>query len=289
LNDLLIDGPVIMPNNRGAAPDPPSVAAWHGDVGHFERYDYPPGRAGRDRTHVHAEVQVCLSTTFPGRYRSGRYSTEVPVGAVSVVDAWEPHGAEDPCDRAVTATYHMLYVPQPQWDHAADQLGVHPRVGLLVRRRADLAAALGTLSRRSEAHASALEQEEQWSVFIALLFSDARRSGGHRQHRQQPRTACLDRARDYIQAHALRGVTLSEAAREAGLSRQHFAACFRSRYGMPAHRFQTMMRLDHARRLLASGLPLVDVATACGMSDQSHLTRHFKRYLGMTPGRYRAR
>jgi AraC-like DNA-binding protein len=34
-------------------------------------------------------------------------------------------------------------------------------------------------------------------------------------------------------------------------------------------------------------MPVAEVAAACGLTDQSHLTRHFRRYLGVAPGRYR--
>lgn len=85
-----------------------------------------------------------------------------------------------------------------------------------------------------------------------------------------PGSRRLARARDFICAHSSTGVSLAEAAREAGLSPQHFAASFRARYGLPPHRFQTLMRLDEARRLLAAGMPAVDVAAQCGFSDQSH-------------------
>ena len=96
----------------------------------------------------------------------------------------------------------------------------------------------------------------------------------------------LDRARDYVQAHALDRISLADVARECGASPQHLSARFRDRFGVPLHRFQTLLRLDRARGLLAGGASAVEAAAACGLSDQSHLTRHFRRYLGTTPGRY---
>jgi AraC-like DNA-binding protein len=114
------------------------------------------------------------------------------------------------------------------------------------------------------------------------------RPRGSRRSVSFPRQADLDRAREFIRVHAPRGITLADAACEARMSPQHFATTFRARYGLPVHRFQTLMRLDHAKRLLAIGEAPIDVATACGLSDQSHLTRLFKRHLGLTPGRYRA-
>lgn len=47
-------------------------------------------------------------------------------------------------------------------------------------------------------------------------------------------------------------------------------------------------RVDRARRLLLAGRAPADVAGATGFYDQAHLTRHFKRLVGVTPGRYRA-
>jgi AraC-like DNA-binding protein len=103
-----------------------------------------------------------------------------------------------------------------------------------------------------------------------------------------PDSRRLARAREFIRAHSTTGVSLAEAAREAGLSPQHFAASFRARYGLPPHRFQTLLRLDMARARLAAGMPAADVAVRCGFSDQSHLIRHFKRYIGMVPSAYRS-
>ena len=38
--------------------------------------------------------------------------------------------------------------------------------------------------------------------------------------------------------------------------------------------------------LLPAGLPITQAATTTGFYDQAHLTRHFKRIVGLTPGRY---
>ncbi|CAA9481240.1 MAG: Transcriptional regulator, AraC family [uncultured Rubrobacteraceae bacterium] len=55
---------------------------------------------------------------------------------------------------------------------------------------------------------------------------------------------------------------------------------------MPPHAYQTQARLDRARSLLLRGWPPARVARETGFADQSHLTRRFKRLVGVTPGRY---
>jgi AraC-like DNA-binding protein len=55
---------------------------------------------------------------------------------------------------------------------------------------------------------------------------------------------------------------------------------------MPPHAYQTHVRVRRARSLLRDGLPIGAVAARVGFYDQAQLTRHFKRIVGLTPGRY---
>ena len=289
MDDLLIDGLETTNGGLESAIRPeagPSIAAWRTATGHFESYAYAAGRRGNDPVHVHEDIQICLSLNFPGRYRSGRWTCDVPAGALSVVDAWEPHAAEDPCDRPVEARYWLLYVPRERWDALAAGIGAAPRAGIQVSTDAADAQAFAALHKRSRDGADELEQEERLGELLARLLPGAQRSNARPASGQNVTDRILDRARDYVRSHALDRVSLAEVARECGVSPQHLSARFRARFGVPIHRLQTLLRLDRARRLLAGGASAGETAAACGLSDQSHLTRHFRRYLGTTPGRY---
>src|SRR6202008_1114252 len=61
---------------------------------------------------------------------------------------------------------------------------------------------------------------------------------------------------------------------------------FSKEVGMPPHAYQTYVRVLRARELIALGRRLSSVALDVGFTDQSHLSRNFKRGLGVTPGRY---
>ncbi len=95
-----------------------------------------------------------------------------------------------------------------------------------------------------------------------------------------------DNLRDLLDAHLPEALTLAEAAETLGAHPAYLVRCFGSRFGLPPHRYLTGRRVDHARRLLLTGAPAADVAASAGFTDQAHLTRHFKRYLGTTPARY---
>jgi AraC-like DNA-binding protein len=47
-----------------------------------------------------------------------------------------------------------------------------------------------------------------------------------------------------------------------------------------------MRRLDAVRRMLLAGTSLAHAAAAAGFADQSHMTRHFSKTFGLTPGRW---
>jgi AraC-like DNA-binding protein len=72
----------------------------------------------------------------------------------------------------------------------------------------------------------------------------------------------------------------------AGLSSFELVRRFREQLGLTPHAFQTNLRIARARALLRAGEPIARVAAACGFADQPHLTRTFKRAVGVTPGRF---
>jgi AraC family transcriptional regulator len=94
---------------------------------------------------------------------------------------------------------------------------------------------------------------------------------------------------DQIDAALPRLPALRELAAAAGVHPVHFAAVFRRFFGESLGEFARRRRLEAAHRQLADPeRSLAEVALTAGFSDQSHLTRTFKRSTGLTPGQYRA-
>lgn len=98
--------------------------------------------------------------------------------------------------------------------------------------------------------------------------------------------AALRRVRDLLEAEYARTVTIRELADVAGLSTFHLIRVFGALFGLPPYKYLEQIRIQHARRLIRLGFPLTHVVHATGFSDQSHLTRYFKRIVGVTPGMY---
>lgn len=94
--------------------------------------------------------------------------------------------------------------------------------------------------------------------------------------------------RELIDARLPTGVSLQEAAGLLHSHPTHLVRAFSARFGMPPHLYLTGRRVDTARRHLLDGMPSAEAATRAGFYDQSHLTRHFKRTLGITPAAFAA-
>jgi AraC family transcriptional regulator len=75
----------------------------------------------------------------------------------------------------------------------------------------------------------------------------------------------------------------------ARLSPYHFSKQFKAAIGLSPHQFVIARRVERAKQLLQTGgdLSLAQVAARAGFSDQSQFSRHFRRIVGVTPGRFR--
>jgi AraC-like DNA-binding protein len=100
--------------------------------------------------------------------------------------------------------------------------------------------------------------------------------------------AAVRRARDHLNEAYADNVSLEELARLAGIGPFALSRAFRAEVGMPPHAFLTHVRILRAKALLRAGASPAEAAARTGFVDQSHLSRHFKRLVKLTPGRFAA-
>ena len=83
-------------------------------------------------------------------------------------------------------------------------------------------------------------------------------------------------------------IGLSELALQAAVHPMHLARAFRQRYGTSIGDYVRTLRITAASAELAhSNLPIAEIASRHGFSDQSHLCRLLKKHTGVSPNRYR--
>jgi AraC-like DNA-binding protein len=90
----------------------------------------------------------------------------------------------------------------------------------------------------------------------------------------------------HVRANVAQRIAVHELADVAHLSVFQLTRALRREHRTTPYALVLDVRVRHAASLLASGAPIVEAALRAGFADQSHLTRHFKRRLGMTPKKY---
>jgi AraC family transcriptional regulator len=111
---------------------------------------------------------------------------------------------------------------------------------------------------------------------------------------RQPRTGIrtappwLRQAREMIVEHFPETLRLTQIAAEVGVHPVYLATAFRQKFGVTIGEFVRKLRIEHACAELVKGeLTLSAIALQAGFVDQSHFSKVFKLYVGMTPHKYR--
>jgi AraC-like DNA-binding protein len=152
----------------------------------------------------------------------------------------------------------------------------------------DVPASLHTALRRflDELQVEASTLSLQASMQQLGLALATRLGTASRRPQVVPNAQAAERVRELIHADVEGTLDLQALSRETGLSRFQVLRVFKRAYGLPPHAYQLCVRIARAKRLLCMGHRPAYVATELRFSDQSHLNRHFKRLLGVTPSEY---
>jgi AraC-like DNA-binding protein len=266
------------------------VNAWSWQHVLFELYRYAPGPAESIPKHAHEDYQFCLSLDWPGEYSYRGTYYAVPAGSLSVIHPGEMHAARDTKNRQTHATFRVMYTnPVLLQSIAAEVSGRHTSLPYFtdpVIVDLSLAQLFLKCHLATESSTPRLECE---SLLMSTLSQFLRRYADARPlyNPIRPERQRIKRVRDYLHAHAAENISLDHLAYIAGLSPYHLLRLFRREVGLPPHRYHMQLRVARAKTLLAQGLPIGWVAQVLGFADQSHLTRHFKRLVQVTPGQYR--
>ncbi len=255
---------------------------------HFNGYRFP--------AHVHDTWSVGLVDEGHSIFRLAGRGQDVQAGQIAVI----PPGAVHDCNPDVGAwTYRMFYVQDSlmralardisDGDGTAASMGTDAvTFDSLVIDDAEVFAALSAFQRivaRQDSHGvDALERRSAMTEAFSQLL--ARHAAVRETSRRDDRGA-VRRVREYLADHLDAKVTLEDLSAVSGLSGYHLLRVFRAEVGLTPHQWQTQLRINHAKTLLAKGTPIADAACATGFTDQSHFTRIFRSVTGATPRLYR--
>lgn len=91
---------------------------------------------------------------------------------------------------------------------------------------------------------------------------------------------------NYINANLDKPLTLESLAKNSFVSVNQLCKIFKSSFGTTVAKYVTSKRISEAKKLLSSGKSVSDTAVACGFSDYANFIRVFKKFVGVSPGKY---
>jgi len=230
--------------------------------------------------HTHDTYVVGVVTGGAARFLSGGRGYVCPSGTLMLIEPEEAHTGG--AGVAAGWSYRMLY-PSPALLQRLT--GTIPSFGPRVVVDRPLAR---TLLAAHAALAGTADELAKETLAVAAFGLLVRRHAGVQDRAPSP-VACawiVERVRAHVAEHFAERITLADLARVAEVSPFHLARVVKRGLGLAPHAYVNQVRIRHARVLLARGGAPAEVALAVGFCDQSHLGRHFKRTVGVSPAQF---
>lgn len=238
--------------------------------------------------HWHDEYQLCLIESGTGELKYRGKSFPTPPASLFIVHPGEVHSNR--AGEVEGCSYRDLFTSAELVRRLAAEVqgkdGGLPYFQPVVVTDPFIIRQYLKLHLAFERPSSKLEREARLLGLLAGLVS---RFAENKSVTRTPvaERCAVHRACDYLVEHHAENVSLETLASIAALSPFHFHRVFSAQFGIPPHQFQTLVRLSRVKKLLRQGWSIPQAASQTGFFDQSHLNRHFKRLVGVTPGQYR--
>jgi len=237
--------------------------------------------------HMHDFYAVSLNYGGRGAFDCRRELRDAAPGTCNLIAPGELHTGH--ATSADGWTYRNLYVETTLMTvllRSLDRQGPSDvRFKFPLVRDTVLAARLAHVFASLAESNSQLQNESLLLSVVARLATD-HLVPGHSLRDAGREHVAVRRVKDWFEAHSEQNVSVHSLADLAGLSPYYLVRVFHKHVGIPPHKYQTIVRIHQARKLLRSGAAVSEVAYRTGFCDQSHLNRCFKRTLGITPGKY---
>ncbi|MER6162908.1 AraC family transcriptional regulator [Streptomyces sp. NPDC001868] len=249
---------------------------------HYTEYAYP--------MHVHDVWTLLIVDDGAVRYELDRHEHGTPNDTVSLLPPYVPHNGAPVTDKGFRK--RVLYLDLDSSALELDESLIGAAVDKPDLRDPVLRRRVGQLHAALARPGDELEAESR----LALVGERLR---GHLRPRATGRPGLIGRPgplgrtvahrlRELLDERVAEGVTLEEAAGAVHAHPAHLVRAFGAAFGIAPHQYLMSRRVERARRLLLDGMRPGEAAAVAGFYDQAHLTRHFRRWVGVTPGRYRA-
>ncbi|HVK56557.1 MAG TPA: AraC family transcriptional regulator [Burkholderiales bacterium] len=268
----------------------PKIAHWQAEGCNLLRFDIAPNQPIEINKIFHDEIMMIafVGSTWSS-YQNGRRYTETPdcmvlrdagqIFSVKTDSIDERHGS---ICREIRISPERLRELYEACDNKLPVMDFRNPVIQSPRLHRHLLKTHATF----ELSDCSLEKSTQLALFIGAVAEETscRQMPVHVEKRRGNRYASI--VIDYLRENYSQNITLKDLAALTNTNPFVLLRQFRNEVGVTPHEYLLSHRINCASRYIQRGIALANVALLCGFSDQSHLTRKFRRMVGITPGQF---
>ncbi|KOA19803.1 HTH-type transcriptional activator Btr [Clostridium homopropionicum DSM 5847] len=233
------------------------------------------------RAHFHNEVSIALVESGVSRTEIGDAMYEITGNTFLII----PPGVVHKCNpyNYNDWNFRMLYI-SPSWFESAFNIKGEQIKFSYVKLNKTTSLAIINLLNNIENNIIDVEGESRLLNSISLLF-DAENTNKEISKITYQRQ--LDKTKEFLDANYLSTITLDDLIQVSGISKYYLIRQFENSYGLSPHKYITNLRVNHSKELLKTSMDFSAIALESGFYDQSHFSKCFKEYTGVTPKKYR--
>jgi AraC family transcriptional regulator len=270
--------PCISPNGKTAPLDAAGEVLKKRSLGPYilTEHVYPNRVVLSKHAHRHAFLTFVIEGTF--REHCGTRSITLRPGALRFLPAGEVH------ENDFESRARCLHV----WIDPKVLDGLDARA-VLPRRPTEISG-LGATWLANRLYAEFCREDHASGIAVEGLVLEILAEIARAETKPDPVLSprWLKRATEIVETRFLERLSLTGIASEVGVHYVHLSRQFHRYNRCTVGELIRKRRIQYASHLLAhSETPLAEIALICGFSDQSHLSFLFKRYMGMSPSKFR--
>lgn len=238
--------------------------------------------------HLHTSFSLGMIERGERIMEVGPERVRINAGECFLLSPGQPHSCQ--LSSATPHDYCVLNVKpcmvEAMYLEGARSTGIRPEFCRIVVRDHDLFTLLRTLGDEVAHDGEALSLESLCTAIVEHALAQYARAAWQPETPCDTTAASVEVVKAYLEQHFDQSIRLEELAHLAHCSPFYLNRIFQQSTGLPPYEYLLLIRVKQAQAFLKHGESIASTAYLCGFSDQSHLTRVFKRHVGITPGTF---
>lgn len=235
-----------------------------------------------EKKHAHDEYSIAFIEKGASKLDYANESVIISEGQVILIASDIMHYCQ-PID-PMNWSYQMIYISK-SWFEALLKERVLPYKLLIKNLEAEGILKLQDAFNLLKSPINTLKKEEVLTNLIKYLYSVESFFVFSKEAISNNEKAC-EKIKKYIYENFLRKISLEDLGQLSGLSSYYIIKLFKQKYDITPHAYQISCRMNHAKKEMTKGRDIATIAHEIGCYDQSHFSKTFKAYFGVTPQFY---